>query len=366
MALALILVLTPAGATITDFVDNAVSPGARHAQPTLTNIPGGGSLLVESDTGPWAVAHDGSKRRLGDFREATWSAGGHFAAVTAGHELEAVEPTGTDVVRWSIPSDRLVTHPSWSSSGIKVAYLSGRSLRVVAGDGTGDRMLARRVAPVTPEWRPQRHPLPASGQTYGPHTNVLAYATPGGRIVVEDVGPDNSGNVLFRSPTTARPNGLSWSSDGKRLMSFNRHGLVTYDLAAPGDRPVGDGMPPGTSLAAAEFAPRGDRVAAITTKTRKSGPQSSLIISRPGTDVFSTKQVFSDPGRFSDLAWSPRGDWILVGWRDADQWLFFNPDTGDVKPVGDISAQFHSGATSSVPFPRLGGWCCTPLGISSP
>src|SRR5215212_7296857 len=91
MALALVLVLTPAGAKITDFVGNAVSPGARHAQPVLRQVPGAGSLLVESGNGPWVVNADGSKRRLGDFGEAAWSAGGHFVAVTAGHELEAVE-----------------------------------------------------------------------------------------------------------------------------------------------------------------------------------------------------------------------------------------------------------------------------------
>jgi hypothetical protein len=364
--LALALVLTPAGARVASFVDDVVTPGARHAQPALTHVPGGGNLLVESASGPWVVNQDGAKRRLGDYGEAAWSAGGHFVAVAAGHELRAVEPTGTDAVRWSIPSDERVADPSWSSSGVKVAYRSGHSLRVVAGDGTNDRRLAAHVAPVAPVWQPQRHPLPPSGQVYGPHTNVIAYATPGGQVVVSSIGADNSTKVLVRLPRDTPPEGLSWSSDGRLLMSWDRHGLVTYDLSDAARRPVGDGVPPGTALEGAAFAPHGDRVAAITTRMGRSGPQSALIVSRTGSEDFATKQVFAGPGRFTDLAWSPQGGSLVFGWSDADQWLFLNPRSGQVTPVADITEQFDSGATSPVPFPQIAGWCCTALGTSSP
>lgn len=358
-AIVLAVVLTPAGAKVVDFVGDAVSPGARHAQPTLTRLPGDGSLLVESPAGPWVVNADGSKRLLGEYSEASWSAGGRFVAVTAGHELKAVEPTATDAVHWSIPSKRRITHPSWSTSGVRVAYLSGRSLRVVAGDGTGDRLLARHVAAVTPEWRPQRKPQPSSFEVYGPRTNLLAYVTSGGHVVVRNT---ESGKVLFRSPVATQPEGLSWSSDGNLLMSFDHHGLITYDLTDPKRRPIGDGMPPGISLEAAAFAPGGDRVAAITTRMRQSGPQSALIVSRPGTGEFISKKVFTGPGRFSDVAWSPQGDWLLVGWADADQWLFLDPRTGRVTPVGDIRDQFDADATTATTFPSIAGWCCTPAG----
>src|SRR3954451_8739094 len=89
----LAIVLTPAGAKVIDFVDDAVSPGARHAKPTLTHVPGGGSVLVDSTNGAWGVHADGAKRLLGYYDEAAWSAGGRFVAVTAGHELKAVEPS---------------------------------------------------------------------------------------------------------------------------------------------------------------------------------------------------------------------------------------------------------------------------------
>jgi hypothetical protein len=361
-AIVLAVVLTPAGAKVVDFVGDAVNVGAPHAQPTLTRLPGGGSLLVQSAAGPWVVNADGSKRFLGDYEDAGWSAGGQFVAVAAAHELKAVEPTATDAVHWTVSSARPVTHPSWSSSGVRVSYLSGSSLRVVRGDGVDDHLLSKHVARVTPEWRPQSTPLPANFQAYGPRTNVLAYVTTGGEVVVRDT---DSGKILFLSATATRPQGLSWSSDGDLLTAFNRHGLVTYEVGRGEGHPVADGMPPGTSLQDAVFAPHGDRVAAITTSQGRSGTQSSLIVSRPGTDDFVTKRVFSGPGRFSDLAWSPDGDWILVGWPGADQWLFLNPTTGRVNPVDDIRAQFETGATSPIAPPRVAGWCCTPFGTNS-
>ncbi|MFL5892262.1 MAG: hypothetical protein ACJ75I_05915 [Solirubrobacterales bacterium] len=359
----LAIVLTPAGAKVVDFVDDAVSPGARHAEPTLTHLPGG-RVLVESTNGPWVVNADGAKRLLGDYDEAAWSAGGRFVAVTAGRELEAVEPTATDAVHWSIPSQQSVTNPSWSTSGVRVAYLSGDSLRLVAGDGTEDRPLARHVASVTPEWRPQRKPLPPDFQVSGvPRANLLAYATSSGRVVVEDT---DSGKVLLRSGDTAQRRGLAWSSDGKLLLSFTAHELRTYDFASRTRFPIAAGMPQKTVLQTVAFQPGSHRVAAITTTTRSSKPRSSLLLGRPDTENFLAERPLSDPGRFSDLAWSPEGDWLLVGWSDADQWLFFNPATRHVTPVGDIAGQFDAGATSGVPFPSVAGWCCTSLGTNSP
>ena len=49
-----------------------------------------------------------------------------------------------------------------------MAYLEGRELRVVTGNGLGDHRVAGAVAPVTPAWRP--------GPGY-----VLSYVTAGRR-----------------------------------------------------------------------------------------------------------------------------------------------------------------------------------------
>ena len=64
------------------------------------------------------------------------------------------------------------------------------------------------------------------------------------------------------------------------------------------------------------------------------------------------------PGRFSDLTFSPNGRFLLIGWPDADQWLFVPLRGGNVKAVGRISQQFAPGAGARMEFPALGGWCC--------
>jgi len=51
---------------------------------------------------------------------------------------------------------------------------------------------------------------------------------------------------------------------------------------------------------------------------------------------------------------------LLVGWQDADQWLFLPVGGGGrIETVGDISGQFDAGEPASGrPFPRVEGWCC--------
>jgi len=66
-------------------------------------------------------------------------------------------------------------------------------------------------------------------------------------------------------------------------------------------------------------------------------------------------------GRISSLAWSPNGRWLLLAWRDADQWLFIrSAAVRRVQAVSNISRQFNPGARREPVFPDLGGWCCPP------
>jgi len=142
-------VASPPGQAVLDSIREAV--GVERAQPALFSLPAAGRLLVESADGVWVVHADGSKRRLGDWREASWSPFGRFVVVARANELAAVEPDGD--VHWSIarPSVRF---PRWAGdrTDTRIAYLSGTSLRVVAGDGTNDRLLRQNVAAVRPVW----------------------------------------------------------------------------------------------------------------------------------------------------------------------------------------------------------------------
>ena len=70
-------------------------------------------------------------------------------------------------------------------------------------------------------------------------------------------------------------------------------------------------------------------------------------------------RILSRPGSFTGLAVSPNGRFLLVAWRDADQWLFVPLAGGKVKAVGHISQQFAPGTSGASAFPRLEGWCCS-------
>jgi hypothetical protein len=343
--LALVLVLTPAGARVADLVHDVVEPGKENARPALTSLPAEGSLLVTSSQGPWVVAEDGSKRLLGAYEDATWSPSGLYVAVTDGHELTAVEPDGT--VRWSLAGERPVSDPAWSPSASRIAYLSGASLRVVAGDGTDDRALVDRVARVTPAWRPLQQPLPAGQFTDAPGTNVLAYVDRRDRVTVHDV----DGKVLWRTRRYVSPiRALEWSADRSRLLVrtaafvdfLDAQGRRTGSLAAPS---IG-----------ASMSPDGSQVAFI--RRTESGESRLLITGRDGGGA--ARSLFSGPGRIRAPTWSPDGKWLLVAWRDADQWLFITPaNPRQLEAVGQISRQFDPGATGRPSFPRISGWCCS-------
>lgn len=126
------LLLSPAGAAVRDWVDDALTAGAPNAEPGLTEIPGGGRLLVGTPAGPWVVQPDGSRRLLGEYREATWSPHGLFVGVASGHTLSAIEPDGAP--RWSLSAAGTVSDPRWSPPG------SRSPIAPAAGSGSSAQM----------------------------------------------------------------------------------------------------------------------------------------------------------------------------------------------------------------------------------
>ena len=337
--------LSPAGAKVADVVHDVVEPGSENARPALTSLPAPGQLLVNSSKGPWIVDQDGSKRLLGAYEDAAWSPSGLFVAVSRGRELTAVDPVGT--VRWSLAARRPVSDPAWSTSGIRVAYLSGDSLRIVAGDGTGDRPLVDHVAKVTPAWRPQREPVPAGQVVTGPRTNVLAYADRRGRVTVRDA---DSGRIFWRTHRYSSPvRGLEWSVDRRWLLVRTASFVEFLDARGRALRRV-----TGATLGAS-MSPDGKRTAFI--RPAKRGGSDVFVTGRHGSGL--PRRVFSGPGRITDPTWSTDSTWLLVAWRDADQWLFVRPSRAvRVEAIADISRQFDPGASGRPPFPRIGGWCC--------
>jgi hypothetical protein len=325
--------LTPAGGAVGGWIKETVI-GRRDARPALDSLPAPGNLLVSSARGVWVVRPDGSKRRLGDYRQASWSPRGLFVAATGGHQLIALEPDGD--VRWTVSRPQAVADARWlPGTGFRIAYRAGGGLRVVGGNGEGDRLVAERVAPVAPAWRPGEERL-------------LTYVDGSGRIHL--VGTDDR-RERWRTGPAQPARGLEWSNDGKWLLAWSPNLIRLY--GAGGRLNTAIRVPKRTyEVLAATFKP-GTRSIAYAAFGQKTGKSSVFVFQR------NSIERFSGVGRFTKLTWSPDRKWLLVSWPSADQWVFLEIPGGvrRIDAVGGIAAEFDPGAVGGA-FPLVEGWCC--------
>jgi len=321
------------------WVRDVLGVGERDATPALVEVPGGGRLLVQGGDGPWVVSGDGAKRRLGDYAGAAWSPNGLFVVAWQDRALTALTPGGE--VRWSLPRPERVGLARWSPvDGFRVAYLAGGELRVVYGDGTNDRRLAA-AARVAPAWRPDA-------------AHVLAYVDARNRVVVRAA---DSRELLWRSDALTDPVKLAWSADGRTLLAATRRSIAVFDAA--GRLLYSRPMPAASVLEDAEPAPRGSQVAVVR---RFAAAGRSEVLLLDGSRGLRERELFTGPGRFGSVAWSPAGGRLLIGWQEPDQWLFLRPIRprgGDsvASAVANIARQFMPGAARPA-FPRSVQWCC--------
>jgi hypothetical protein len=336
-----------------EWIEDLVDPGVRDAEPALTSLPASGSLLVDSAQGQWVVRSDGSKRLLGDYEQASWSPNGLYVIATRGRQLTALTPSGG--VRWSLSSGEGVSDARWAPSGFRIAYRSGDSLRVVAGDGAADRLLAERVADVPAAWKPVADSELEANPT-GAGTHLLAFSEPDGRIALVDV---DSGERIWRSPPGPLPIELEWSADGRILSALFETGLRIFDELGPiGRLPAfSDGR-----LRSMAPAPLGTGFALLATDRSPDGqPRSEVqLVEAGGKGPIS--ELFAGSGRFGELAFSPDGRWLLLPWPSADQWLFLptdqGPGGGRIEAVEGISREFDPAGSGPAGFPSVEGWCC--------
>jgi hypothetical protein len=223
VAIALVVVaglLSPPGRAVLDDIRQAV--GVEKAQPALFSLPTQGRLLVTADSGAGVVEEDGSKRLLGSYREASWSPFGRFVVASRANELVALTPGGD--VRWSLARP-IVRFPRWGGTrtDTRIAYLSGGELRVVGGDGKGDRVLDARAAASAPRWQPgSRH--------------VLAYTRRDGTVRVVDA---DTGQVLARE----EPHDASQEDDQAAVRRLLGDGDFAEPVRSPDGRWLAVGWP---------------------------------------------------------------------------------------------------------------------------
>jgi hypothetical protein len=317
------LALSPAGAAVHRWIDRTL--GVKNARPALFSLPAPGHILVAGSGGAWTIAADGSRRRLGTWSDATWSPHGLYVGVARRDQLAAVNPRG--MTEWSVARPD-IHFPRWyGPSGYRVAYLSGSALRVIAGDGTGDRQLAGGVARVAPAWRPS-------------HPYDLAYARGDGAIVVREA---DSRAIRWVRRVEPRPRMLGWSADGRRLLVVTNDTAFVYD--GSGKR-IARLARAGGGLFDGALSPDGRRIALLS--------DGELTVSDLGGP---TRRVFAGAG-LRQLAWSPDGQWLLVAWPAANQWVFLHTvGRPRIIAASRIAQQFGT-------FPVIDGWCCTAEGAA--
>ena len=340
VVLLLALLSSPGRALVGNVHDAVTSEEPTTPKPVLTALPAAGQLLVNSGTGPWIVQLDGSMRKLGPWWEGSWSPNAEHVAVTRAHRLAALTPDGT--IRWSLARNRILRGARWSleppAECCRIAYLNGRELRVVAGDGTGDGPLRNVVGATAPAWRPES-------------IRKLAFSTVDGRIELVDA---DSTKTIWRTDPGEVPTQLAWSEDGERLLALGERTLRAFD--ANGRKLWSIGHPVGAS--GVVFARKSHRFVLI--RYSPATLRSDLVLYQAEADPGEARFLYSAPGDFGSLAISPNGNWLLVGWPDANQWLFLRLTSAKVESVSNIVEQF--GGKSSAPlassFPKNVSWCC--------
>lgn len=331
------IAFSPAGATVKRIINRALSTLQVSRAPALS-LPAPGKLLVSDARGTWVVSSHGQVKRLGPWTEASWSPRGKYLAVAAGGTLAAVVPGGA--LAWWLP-EHAASDPRWyGPSGYRIAYRSGTDLREVAGDGRGDHLLATRVAPIAPAWRPE-------------HDFQVAYVARHGAVVVR--GGD-TGVITWRSgPHRGRPLALSWSPTGTQLVLVTSAGAWLYlpgqlriRLAVRGPVVAASASPDGRWLAVVRGPASASQQAGAT------APELQIADLRaPGR---SPRTVLSGVP-VSQPTWAPNSRWLLVTWSAADQWWFVRA-TGRPRIIAEsrVGAKLGAGGRSA-PL-RLDGWCC--------
>lgn len=333
------LALSPAGGAIGGWIQDVVGRDSADPSDTVApaaaplSLPAAGQLLVGADGNVWIVDPDGTQTALGPYDGAMWSPRRVFVAAWTENELVALDPEAGGFVHWTISGDT-IDDARWSASGHRLAYRSGKALRVVTENGARDHQLAANVAPIAPAWRPGKQ-------------EVVAFVDGAGRVTLAD---GDSGKVAWRTERIAAPAALAWSSDAETLFVLSDRQLRVFTPAGKPGSVLR--LPPetiGTGLAA-----------------RPGSPEVAYSVFSPTTGIGTlfasngeeTRILFAGAGLLDDPTWSPDGRYLLVGWPGADQWVSIPAAPRQAQTtIGDIASRFAP-AGGQGGFPQILDWCC--------
>ena len=244
---------------------------------------------------------------------------GCFVAATRANELVALDPKGG--VRWTLARPD-VALPGLGGHAHRHAdrLLRRDGLHIVAGDGTGDRLLGRRAA----SCRPPGGPGPAACSPTSDGPTCRAQDT-------------DTGAVLWRRRGPAGRQ-LAWSADGRTLLVFSPHRTRAYEGAKV---VAADDPSDATADRDAAFVGRTPEVAAI----RVAGDGSNVFSLSSGRTFFRGTGVFAAARVVAGRALAARdvADGEPVGLRPYE--------AAEARRRLAYTQQFGRGA-------RVEGWCC--------
>jgi dipeptidyl aminopeptidase/acylaminoacyl peptidase len=349
----LVAALTPPGSAVADWLGDAVrsvvetDPPPRNAGG-LEDLPGGGRVLVLADGAPAIAGDDAKERLVADADAVEWSPHARFVVAVRGNELVALDLHGER--RWAIGAPAPIERARWSPDGFRVAYATGAQMRLVAGDGTGDRVVTQRRV------RAGEHAF--AGLAWRPgKQHVLAYVDRR-RVWVVDT---DARRVLWSRPAPNRPT-PDFSPDGTRLLltsttdvrvlrAQDGHTLHRLPARLNGGAREREALRarPGTRLGGGVWNRAGSAFALV----RRNGPRTEVLMTRANAEKLKVRRLFV-AGDLRVVAFSPDDRWLLVDWTETGTWLFLPVDGGRARQLTDVPRRF--GARNVVPL----GWCCPP------
>ncbi|HEX6490209.1 MAG TPA: hypothetical protein VF002_02405 [Gaiellaceae bacterium] len=183
----------------------------------------------------WVVTAAGARLERFAASAATLSPRALYVAVGSGDSLVAMSPSGRTA--WAQPTSGVVRSIAWAPDGIEIAYIvarpgHGNELHMIEGNGERDRLLASRVAAVTPSWRSD--------------SLAIAFVDGRGRATVDDLARGTTRPAVSGRACSGRSSAVSFAPQGGRLAFVAGPVLATVSAAG---RPSCLRLRPATSFA---------------------------------------------------------------------------------------------------------------------